>query len=190
MFTIGDLILNLYVFIYGLFWAATTASVEGAEGWGRTLPSKQLDKGRWYNSFLKIFTLGRPLDLFPLFATITFTISFFLPILWYFSKGLTFSLSNWGELITYYLIFAFHEDFLWFLINPHFGIHKFKKKYISWHPRWWLGLPVDYLIGFFVFAAIGILARGVIWWSLTLAIQLFLIIVVIQISNRLIKRKT
>lgn len=189
MFTIGDLILNLYVFIYGLFWAATTASVEGAEGWGRTLPSKQLDEKKWYNSFLKIFTLGRPLDLFPLFATITFSISFFLPIIWYFSKDLTFSIGNWGELIAYFLIFTLHEDFLWFLINPHFGFHKFKKQFITWHPHWWLGLPREYWVGFFVFTVVAFLSRGVVWWSITLAIQLSLVFIAIQISNRVIKKR-
>ena len=31
-----------------------------------------------------------------------------------------------------------------FVINPTFGVRKFKKEHIHWHPRWVLGLPIEY----------------------------------------------
>jgi hypothetical protein len=36
------------------------------------------------------------------------------------------------------------EDFLWFVMNPAFGVRKFRPAFIPWHKRWFLGLPVDY----------------------------------------------
>jgi len=35
-------------------------------------------------------------------------------------------------------------DFLWFVINPHYGIKKFRPNCIAWHKRWLLGVPLDY----------------------------------------------
>jgi len=36
------------------------------------------------------------------------------------------------------------EDFLWFAINPNYGLRKFKKGEIWWHKNWWGPIPVLY----------------------------------------------
>jgi hypothetical protein len=50
------------------------------------------------------------------------------------------------------------EDFLWFVINPAYGIKRFKKEHVPWHPRWIFYLPLDY----WIFVPLGIFA---IWYS-------------------------
>ena len=52
-----------------------------------------------------------------------------------------------------YCLFWVAEDFLWFILNPHFGWKKFGKEQIWWHKRWLGGLPSDY----WTFGTIGLL---------------------------------
>lgn len=190
MFTLGDLVLNIFIFLFGLLWALIMVNAEGANGWGGKSPAWKIDSNKWYALPFKFFTWGREINLLPVFAIITFTVTFLLPPLWNYSKGLPFNIVNWGEIIAYFSIFAVHEDFLWFLINPHFGFKKFKKQFILWHPHWWLGLPKEYWIGFAVFTFAGLLSRGVIWWSTTLLIQLIVLLISILISIKIIKSPT
>jgi hypothetical protein len=44
------------------------------------------------------------------------------------------------------MLFWVIEDFLWFALNPHYGLRKFRREHIWWHKRWLLGVPVDYWI--------------------------------------------
>lgn len=54
-----------------------------------------------------------------------------------------------GGLVLFWII----EDFLWFVFNPGYGWAKFNKQNIPWHPRWILGLPLDY----WIFIPVGVL---------------------------------
>jgi hypothetical protein len=47
-------------------------------------------------------------------------------------------------LISAYVLLTNVEDFLWFLLNPHFGIERFNKKYIKWHKDWLGPFPLRY----------------------------------------------
>lgn len=48
------------------------------------------------------------------------------------------------------------EDFLWFVLNPAFGLVKFRPGHIPWHKYWLFFAPVDYvvftIVGSFLFA--------------------------------------
>jgi hypothetical protein len=52
------------------------------------------------------------------------------------------------------MLFWVCEDFLWFVLNPAFGLHRFTKTNVSWHRHWWLGAPVEY----WIFTPLGL------WW--------------------------
>jgi len=41
------------------------------------------------------------------------------------------------------------EDFLWFMMNPTYGLSKFGPEYIWWHKTWFLGVPNHYFPLFF-----------------------------------------
>lgn len=36
------------------------------------------------------------------------------------------------------------EDFSWFVLNPHYGLRRFRKSEIWWHPTWWGPVPDFY----------------------------------------------
>ena len=66
-----------------------------------------------------------------------------------FHLPLLFQMPTWHlelQIIALYIFFWLLEDFLWFVLNPDFGIAKFKKQYIPWHPHWWWFLPREYWI--------------------------------------------
>jgi len=187
MLSTGDLVLNIYVFALGILWALVMASAEGPIGWGGN--GNIMKSNKWLFNCLKLFTFGRPLHPLPLFAIITFTISFAFPAIWNYSKDLPFSVLAWGELVAYFALFAIHEDFIWFLVNPHFGLKKFNKIDAAWHPRWFLGLPIDYWIGISVFGLFGFLGRGLNWVILTGITQLILVLITTLVLGKLMDYK-
>ena len=56
------------------------------------------------------------------------------------------------------MLFWVVEDFLWFVINPAFGVRRFRPRHIAWHKHWAWGAPVDYWI-------FGILSLVLFWYS-------------------------
>jgi hypothetical protein len=46
-----------------------------------------------------------------------------------------------------YFLMAVQWDFLWFVLNPHFGMRRFSAAHIPWFRIWFLGLPADYYNG-------------------------------------------
>lgn len=171
MFETGDLLINLFIYLYGLLWALVMASAEGPIGWGTQAHQWKIQSNHWLAKIFKIINGGRPLHLLPMFAVTTFIISFLFLPLWNYAHGLPFTLINWGELITYSVIFIWAEDFYWFLVNPYYGLSKFKKEFIPWHPNWFFRIPTDYLIALLIVIIVGLLSRGYFWLLVTLSIQ-------------------
>jgi hypothetical protein len=52
------------------------------------------------------------------------------------------------------MLFWVSEDFLWFVLNPAFGLRRFAKTHAGWHRHWWLGAPIEY----WIFTPLGL------WW--------------------------
>jgi len=77
--------------------------------------------------------------------------------------GLSFIAPSWhneSRIISFFILFWVLEDFLWFVLNPAFGIKRFKAERIWWHAStWWWIMPKDY----WIFTPIGV---GLYWYSL------------------------
>src|SRR4030066_244499 len=59
-----------------------------------------------------------------------------------------FLLANLEIQILYsYVIIAVVWDFQWFVMNPYFGMEKYKPENIWWFKNWVFSFPVDYFIG-------------------------------------------
>jgi hypothetical protein len=52
------------------------------------------------------------------------------------------------------MLFWVSEDFLWFVLNPAFGLGRFGKAHAGWHRHWWMGAPIEY----WIFTPLGL------WW--------------------------
>ena len=58
----------------------------------------------------------------------------------------TFSIKAEARILGSLILFWMIEDFLWFVLNPAFGIRRFRDKHIEWHKRWVGPVPLDYIV--------------------------------------------
>jgi hypothetical protein len=140
------------VFVLFLSAAATAFAlleiqVEGAAGWAAGLPTWRRDN-RWTRALLG----GRTLTGYHLYCHIFVLTAVHLP----FGLGL----ANWtpsGEAraVAFLILFWILEDFLWFVLNPRYGVRGFTKERAAWHATaWWWIMPREYWIFLPVSAAL------------------------------------
>ncbi len=135
----------VFWFVLALIFAALEIESEGKWGWAEKAPT-------WYRTtgfFAKLYGMimgGKPLTGYHLFmffmSLMVFHIPFFMGIKW----------SPTAELTTLatYLAWCALWDYLWFVLNPYYGVRNFKKTKVWWHSKsyWVLNLfPIDYAVG-------------------------------------------
>ncbi|MFO0839785.1 MAG: hypothetical protein U1D55_14840 [Phycisphaerae bacterium] len=132
------------IFFAGLLAAAATFAlleihIEGPAGWAANLPTWRVK-----SVLLSRLFPGRPLTGYHLWLMVFTVIVAHLP----FSFGLLWTAARELRSIAFVLFFWVIEDFLWFALNPHFGLRRFRPQYIPWHGKaWWWLAPRDYWIG-------------------------------------------
>jgi hypothetical protein len=135
----------LYVIATAFAFARVEIEVEGPHGWAASLPT-----WRVCNRWTTIFYGCRPLTGYHLWVQVFVLLLCHLP----FALGLW--AWSWGSellIASYFILFFIVEDFLWFVLNPAFGLRRFRREHIWWHaPTWWWVAPRDY----WVFAALGV----------------------------------
>lgn len=145
------LLLVLWVCLLGAFFANVEIQIEGAGGWAANLPTWRIDHSRLNALWGDKTITGYHVWVFSFMALI-----FHLPILMTGSFSLRLEARILGSLMVFWII----EDFLWFVLNPAFGLAGFTPDNVPWHRHWFLGIPVDY----FLSLAIGCALLG---WSYT-----------------------
>ena len=139
------LLLVGFVAILAFFFAEVEIQIEGSEGWAASLPTWKIEK-HW---LLDIFWGGRPMTGYHAWVFSFIFLVFHLPI---------FILAKWTwrlelKILAGIQIFWLIEDFLWFVLNPAFGIDKFTREIVWWHKNWFWFMPVDYWTFIFVSSA-------------------------------------
>ncbi|HTY82377.1 MAG TPA: hypothetical protein VMB24_06305 [Dehalococcoidales bacterium] len=130
---IGYLVFMVFMAFILALWEI---QIEGADGWAAKLPAWRIQKG-WV---MKI-TGGRPLTGYHVFMTVF--------LLGFVHLPLFFTVWTWRLellLLGFYIGMVLLEDFLWFVLNPAYGIKKFRKGRIWWHGSWWGPVPGFYWI--------------------------------------------
>jgi hypothetical protein len=146
----GDWAYFLALIAAAASFALMEIQVEGAGGWAANLPTWRLNMGWWARLFP-----GRPLTGYHLSILVFIAIVAHLP----FAFGLPWTRSGECQALAFVLFFWVLEDFFWFVLNPHFGVRKFRKECIPWHANaWWWIAPRDYWIA-------GILGILLYWFS-------------------------
>jgi len=123
------------VLVLAFFLANVEIQIEGAAGWAAKLPTWRIPRNQW----LDIFWGGRELTgyhawIFPCVA------------LFFHFPTIVFGLWSWrieARLIASILLFWTCEDFLWFVLNPAFGLARFDAANVPWHIHWWGPAPAD-----------------------------------------------
>lgn len=128
----------LFVPLAAFMWAKMEIEIEGRHGWAAKLPTWRIKK----HILLDIFMGGRPLTGYHAWAFAFVFGVFHLPFFW--AGAWSWRGECHVEAAT--LVFWVIEDFLWFVLNPHYGWSRYHRKEIWWHKHWLLGLPVDYWV--------------------------------------------
>ena len=138
----------MYLIALGLLslaFAEMEVQIEGPNGWAEKLPTWRL-KNKWTMMFLGV----KPLTGYHICIWIITLIMVHLPFC------LCLVAISWraeARVMSVFVLFWVVEDFLWFVLNPAFGIKRFRPQYIWWHaPSWWWIMPRDY----WVFTPIGV----------------------------------
>ena len=124
--------------LLAFFFAHVEIQVEGKAGWAASLPTWRVEHHWW----LDVFWGGRAMTgyhawLFPCMA-----LFFHFPLVF---TG-TWSWRREARVLACIMLFWLSEDFLWFIMNPAYGLARFRPQFIPWHLHWWGPAPSDYWV--------------------------------------------
>lgn len=172
-----------YVFVLAVTLASLEIQIEGKHGWAQDLPTWRPHKKSWYTKTFTKLSQGKLLTGYHIIFFLLIFLIFHLP----FVFGFPFTFENWLRALSLMLFLMVLEDFIWFIINPHYGIKKFFSNEVPWHKKRFLHFPPDYTI-FLSLSLLVILpiyfgydSFEVIWWWGTnfLIFLLFLMILIL-----------
>ncbi|MDR3570790.1 MAG: hypothetical protein P4L81_01160 [Candidatus Pacebacteria bacterium] len=119
--------------------AKVEIAIEGKHGWAENLPTWRLPTTNWASI---IFFSGKPATGYHIWMEI-FILSMLHSVYVYVEPSWMIEL----QIFAYFFFFSISEDFLWFALNPAFGIKNFRKEKIWWHRKhWWWIAPRDYYL--------------------------------------------
>lgn len=128
----------VFIFAAAFVLAKVEIHIEGGHGWAENLPTWRIEN----HPLLDLFFGGKPITGYHVWMLSFIFIIFHFPL--FVDPGFDWYIE--ARIIAGLILFWIIEDFLWFVINPAYGLRKFSSKYISWHKRWWFGLPFEYLL--------------------------------------------
>lgn len=135
-----------WVLLLAFFFANVEIQIEGAAGWAADLPTWRIEK-HW---LLDWFWGGRPMTGYHAWVFSFIALFFHFP---FFLFG-RWSLAMECRVIACIMLFWMVEDFLWFVLNPAYGLANFNAQAVSWHKNWLWGAPIDYWVAVAVAAAL------------------------------------
>lgn len=119
--------------------------IEGEEGWAASLPTWRL-RWRWVRPVLG----ARDVTGYHVYVHLLVAMLVHLPFLLGFAS---FTWAGEARILAFLVLFWLVEDFLWFALNPAYGLRRFGREHIWWHAEtWWIGMPRDY----WIFGPVGI----------------------------------
>ena len=133
------LILSLiYIGFLGFLFAMTEIQIEGSAGWAANLPTWRIE----HHPLLDIFWEGKPMTGYHVWVFTFMAAVFHLPLVLNGHFSLRLETRCVGSLMLFWIV----EDFLWFVLNPAFGLARLNAESVPWHKAWFLGLPGDYYV--------------------------------------------
>jgi len=171
---------SIFWFVFAAIIAALEIESEGKYGWAEKMPTWHRTKGPIARLYGKLMN-GKPLTGYHTFM-------FFFPIMLFhagFFMGVSWTPTAEFKAWTMYFSWCVLWDYLWFVLNPHYGAARFKKENVWWHAKspWVFGFfPIDYAVGIagsigFAYAASALTEHLImlgIWLILTFASIVFL----------------
>jgi hypothetical protein len=134
------IVLQLFVLALSVVTALLEIQIEGAHGWAAKLPT-----WRYNSSWVKIFYNGKELTGYHLYLNLHLLLLLHLPLV----------LTGWSlflelTVLSIYFSYMTFWDFLWFALNPAYGLKCFGKGNIWWFEKWIGPFPFDYYFMLFI----------------------------------------
>jgi hypothetical protein len=108
--------------------------IEGPNGWAKNLPTWRVQP-----SWLKPLLGARPLTGYHLALNILLILFLHLPQV---MSGWSFAREILILMLFFYLTATW--DYLWFILNPHYGLQRHRAGEVWWFRHWFAGFPLDY----------------------------------------------
>lgn len=138
--------LLLAIVVLAAVFAQVEIQIEGAAGWAANLPTWRIE----HHWLLDWFWGGRPMTGYHLWMFLFMFLVFHLVFLVHGRVSPRLEARVVGSLMVFWIA----EDFLWFVLNPAYGLSRFDPVHIPWHHHWLLGMPADYPV--FLTAGLGL----------------------------------
>lgn len=119
--------------------ALLEVQIEGAAGWAAHLPT-----WRFRNGWTRRLLGARAVTGYHVYAHLLILVLMQAP----FALGIAVpTLHAELRILAFLVLFWVAEDFLWFVVNPAYGLEAFRRDRIPWHAAsWWGFMPRDYWI--------------------------------------------
>ncbi len=132
-----EIFLKYFIFavVVAFALAKLEIQIEGKHGWAENLPTWRVK-----NRLTKFIFGEQSYTGYHFWLAMTLLSLVQLPFVFFSTWSITLEL----QVIAILLLIILIEDFLWFVLNPEYGIKKFNKANISWHKNWFLGIPMLY----------------------------------------------
>jgi hypothetical protein len=127
-----------YVVLLAFFFAHTEIQIEGAGGWAAHLPTWRIER-HW---LLDVFWGGRPLTGYHAWVFSCMALVFHFPVVLLQRWSVRIELRILGALAVFWIV----EDWLWFVMNPAYGLQRFVPELVPWHKHWLGPAPTDYWV--------------------------------------------
>jgi hypothetical protein len=134
------LLFTVAVLLVSILFALVEIQIEGPHGWASRLPTWRIE-----NRWTRWLCGSRPLTGYHLYVWLFVLAVAHLPFL--------LALCPWSwpaqlRIAAFLILFWIVEDFLWFALNPAFGLRRFRRRDVWWHARaWWWIMPREYWLG-------------------------------------------
>lgn len=183
-------ITNIYLFIMAVVLAILEIQIEGEHGWAKNLPTWRPTSPKWYVRLYGKVMSGKEMTGYHLFMFSLVILIFHLPYVF----GLTLTLEHWLKTLSLLFMFFVLWDFLWFVLNPHYPLKRFKKEHIDIHQKWFLKIPTDYWGGILISCLIVIFGSLVFgigglyeFWLLNFVLFSFQLLLVVLFTIYILK---
>lgn len=135
----------IFCFITAILLALLEIQIEGSNGWAQRLPTWR------FRLKLIDFLRGLQGDFsgYHIYFFISVLALLHIPFLF-----MMWDLHTELIILSSYVLLTNIEDFMWFVLNPHFGIKKFKKSEIWWHKDWLGPVPLRYIYSMAIWLAL------------------------------------
>jgi len=131
------ILLSVYVFLLCVLLAELEIQIEGSAGWASDLPTWRIT-----DPAVTWLFAGRPVTGYHVFLVLFLVTVLHFPLL--FAKA---SIEQESKILWSLVVVAVVWDFLWFALNPSYGITRYSARHVWWFRAWFLGFPVEYFVG-------------------------------------------